>query len=63
MAGKYDGVAAKIVELVGGSDIVVSLTHCVTRLRFVLKDSTKADQKALSETEYVIQVQTYIWKG
>ena len=57
MAGKYDDVAAKIIELVGGADNVVSLTHCVTRLRFVLKDSTKADQKALSETEYVIQVQ------
>ena len=57
MAGKFDHVAAKIVETVGGKDNVVSLTHCVTRLRFVLKDSSKADQKALSETEYVIKVQ------
>ncbi|MBQ9157754.1 MAG: PTS transporter subunit EIIB, partial [Erysipelotrichaceae bacterium] len=51
MASKYDEVAAKIVELVGGKENVVSLTHCVTRLRFVLKDSKKADLKALSETK------------
>ena len=57
MAEKYNSTAAKIVELVGGKDNVVSLTHCVTRLRFVLKDPKKADQKALSETEYVIKVQ------
>ena len=57
MASKYDEVAAKIVELVGGKENVVSLTHCVTRLRFVLKDSKKADLKALSETKYVIKVQ------
>lgn len=57
MAEKYNNVAAKIVEAVGGKDNVVSLTHCITRLRFVLKDSAKADQKTLSETEYVIKVQ------
>ena len=32
--------AAKIVELVGGAENVESLTHCVTRLRFVLKDKS-----------------------
>lgn len=57
MASKYDEVAAKIVELVGGKENVVSLTHCVTRLRFVLKDSKKADLKTLSETKFVIKVQ------
>ena len=57
MADKYNAVAAKIIELVGGKENVESLTHCVTRLRFVLKDPKKADQKALSETEYVIKVQ------
>ncbi|MBQ9328240.1 MAG: PTS transporter subunit EIIC [Solobacterium sp.] len=56
MASKYDGVAAKIVELVGGKDNVQALTHCVTRLRFVLKDSSKADKDKLAETEYVIKV-------
>lgn len=56
MASKYDAVSAKIVELVGGKDNVVSLTHCVTRLRFVLKETSKADKEKLSQTEYVIKV-------
>lgn len=56
MANKYDAVSAKIVESVGGKDNVVSLTHCVTRLRFVLKDSSKADKEKLNQTEYVIKV-------
>ncbi len=57
MAAKYENAAARIVELVGGKNNVESLTHCVTRLRFVLKDKSKADLKALSETEYVIKAQ------
>ena len=56
MASKYDAAAARIVELVGGKDNITSLTHCVTRLRFVLKDSGKADKQKLEETEYVIKV-------
>lgn len=56
MAKKYDETAAKIVQLVGGKDNVASITHCVTRLRFVLKDTSKADQEKLSRTEYVLKV-------
>ena len=56
MAKKYDEVAAKIVQLVGGKDNVVSVVHCVSRLRFVLKDTSKADQEKLSQTEYVLKV-------
>lgn len=56
MASKYESVAAKIIELVGGKGNVSSLTHCVTRLRFVLKDPSKADKKTLGETEYVLKV-------
>lgn len=56
MAKKYDEAAAKIVQLVGGKDNVASVTHCVTRLRFVLKDTSKADQEKLSQTEYVLKV-------
>lgn len=56
MAKKYDEVAAKIVQLVGGKDNVVSVAHCVSRLRFVLKDTSKADQEKLSQTEYVLKV-------
>ena len=56
MASKYDAVAARITELVGGRENITSLTHCVTRLRFILKDPAKADKNSLSETEYVIRV-------
>lgn len=56
MANKYDAVSAKIVEAVGGKENIVSLTHCVTRLRFVLKDAAKADKEKLGQTEYVIRV-------
>ena len=53
---KYDAVSKKIVEAVGGKGNVISLTHCITRLRFVLKDASKADKEKLSQTEYVIKV-------
>ena len=56
MAGKYDATASKIMTLVGGTENVSSLTHCVTRLRFVLKDTTKADREKLAQTEYVLTV-------
>ena len=56
MASKYDAIAAKITELVGGKENITALTHCVTRLRFVLKDPSKADKEKLSGTEYVIKV-------
>ncbi|TLG73007.1 PTS system trehalose-specific EIIBC component [Culicoidibacter larvae] len=41
--GKYTEQAKSLLEYVGGKDNIVSLTHCVTRLRFVLKDESKAD--------------------
>ena len=46
MAGssaKDAALAKEIVSLVGGKDNVISLIHCVTRLRFKLKDEGKAD--------------------
>lgn len=56
MAEKYNDVAAQIVNLVGGVGNVNALTHCVTRLRFVLKDPTKADKDALAKVQYVLKV-------
>ncbi len=35
-------LARKIVAGVGGADNIVSLMHCATRLRFKLKDESKA---------------------
>lgn len=37
----------RLIELVGGSDNISSVSHCLTRLRFVLNDTDKADTKQL----------------
>lgn len=39
----------QLLKLVGGKENIVSVTHCVTRLRFVLRDESKADIKAIGE--------------
>lgn len=56
MARDWNELAANIVELVGGKDNVTSVAHCVTRLRFKLKDESKADDKKISDLDGVIQV-------
>ncbi|WP_076586562.1 PTS trehalose transporter subunit IIBC [Vibrio ostreicida] len=43
----------RLVELVGGRDNIASVSHCLTRLRFVLNDTEKADQKALESLPIV----------
>ncbi len=43
-------LARKIVAGVGGADNIVSLMHCATRLRFKLKDESKAQAEVLKET-------------
>lgn len=52
----YDYLAEKIVTNVGGTDNIVGLTHCVTRLRFRLKDESKADREKLMEQNGVLSV-------
>ena len=49
-------VAKRILEEVGGKENISSLTHCFTRLRFVLKDKSKANKEVISNLEGVIQV-------
>lgn len=53
---KYELLAADIVKLVGGKDNVISLTHCITRLRFRLKDEGKAQDDALKALSGVVTV-------
>lgn len=43
MAKDYNALAKTVVELVGGEENVISLAHCMTRLRFKLKDESKAN--------------------
>ncbi|MFK4302518.1 PTS system beta-glucosides-specific IIC component [Paenibacillus sp. RC254] len=52
----YEKLAKEIVDLVGGEKNVVSLVHCATRLRFVLKDEAKADKEKLEKTDGIITV-------
>ena len=52
----YKNVASEILTNVGGADHVKDVTHCFTRLRFVLKDNSKADKSVVEKLEGVIQV-------
>lgn len=52
----YAELAKQILEKVGGKENVAFLTHCATRLRFTLKDETKADMDALKKTKGVMGV-------
>lgn len=56
MASKYDGLARIIVQNVGGKGNIKSLTHCFTRLRFVLKDETKANEEMLKKTDGIVNI-------
>ena len=38
---KYTNTAKEILKTVGGEDNIESLVHCMTRLRFVLKDESQ----------------------
>lgn len=49
-------LAEQIVKLVGGKENVNSLIHCVTRLRFKLKDESKADDEAIKNLHGVMGV-------
>ena len=49
----YQAAADQIVKAIGGKENIDQATHCVTRLRFVLKDEGKVDEKALEQIEEV----------
>lgn len=53
---KNKQLAESIIQYVGGKDNVISLVHCATRLRFVLKDDNKADAETLKKLVGVITV-------
>lgn len=53
---KYEKLAKNIIKNVGGKENVNSLTHCVTRLRFKLKDESKANTEVLKNMDGVVTV-------
>lgn len=54
--GKYESLAKEIVKNVGGKENVSSLTHCITRLRFKLKDESKANDQVIKDMDGVVTV-------
>ena len=53
---KYEQLAKDILKNVGGKENVNSLTHCITRLRFKLKDESKANTDILKNMDGVVTV-------
>lgn len=45
--GKFEKEAREMLEAIGGKDNIAAVTHCATRMRFVLNDDSKADVKRL----------------
>lgn len=58
MAVNYDKTADEILRLVGGRDNIASLTHCISRLRFELRDESKAktNEEKIAALDGVLKV-------
>ena len=52
----YESMNKQIIEAVGGKQNIQSVVHCATRLRFVLKDESKANDKEAESIPGVLQV-------
>lgn len=53
---KYDDLAKIIIKNVGGRSNIIRLTHCVTRLRFFLRDESKVKTEVLKNTSGIVTV-------
>ncbi|MDK8541775.1 MAG: PTS transporter subunit EIIB, partial [Enterococcus faecalis] len=53
---KYETFLKELIVLVGGPENIDSVAHCVTRLRFQLKDRSKAQTAEIQEMKQVIDV-------
>lgn len=49
----YNKDAKALLDLIGGKENINAVTHCATRMRFVLNDDDKADPKKIEELESV----------
>ena len=47
--GKYTEESRELLKCVGGKENIAAVSHCVTRMRFVLKDPGKADKAAIEK--------------
>ena len=51
--GKYTNDAKELLHLVGGRENIVAVSHCITRMRFVLNDPKKADIQKIEAMKIV----------
>lgn len=52
----YSITAKELIQKLGGGENISSLTHCMTRLRFILNDESIVDDSAVSEIPGVLGV-------
>ena len=43
--GKFEKQAQELLDAIGGKENISAVTHCATRMRFVLNDDAKADKE------------------
>lgn len=51
--GKFTEESKQLLDLVGGKSNIAAVSHCVTRMRFVLNDPSKADVAAIEKIKGV----------
>ncbi|MFM5817970.1 PTS cellobiose/arbutin/salicin transporter subunit IIBC [Aeromonas sp. XH] len=56
MSKNYAALASTVITALGGADNVVAVTHCMTRLRFVLSDPARVNGPSLKATQGVLGV-------
>ena len=47
--GKYENDVKRLLDLVGGKENIQAVSHCMTRMRFVLVDPKKANEKEIED--------------
>ncbi len=53
MMSENQNIAKSVLEAVGGQENIVSVAHCATRLRIMVKDKEKIDQEKVENTDKV----------
>lgn len=53
---EYKKLAESVLENIGGKENIINFNHCMTRLRFNLKDDSKVKIDALKENENIASV-------
>lgn len=51
--GRYTEDSKELLQLVGGKENIAAVSHCMTRMRFVLVEPSKADIKAIEKMKVV----------